>query len=428
MSLRKVFKNPWWVVVGATLGLIVGNGPIVLFTFGVFLKPIASQFAWNRETVALALTASQTVGAIATPFAGMAVDRWGIRRVTLAFIVVFSLAAAAVSLTPPYPAAFVLLYAVWGLAGSGQAPLPYAKAISVSFEKRRGLALGIAMAGVGLGAALVPQVARLLISSFGWRTAYVGLGLLTFVVAFPAVALFFHEPESPQEGPQPAATPNRGDHGTVAVTGMTAREAVFGTFQFWLIGIAVFLVAVAVNGTIAHIVPILTDRGISVVIATSVLSAAGLALIAGRIFSGYLLDRFPAQYVAAAFFFIPLMGILCLGSGSGGVVPLVGAAFLGMGIGAEIDLLAFLVGRYFGLRNFGQIYGYLMAVFIFGSGLGPWIMGVCFDLRHSYTLALIGFSAALAIASLLISRLGPYAYPAIRLNEKLESSSAAAIQ
>jgi hypothetical protein len=98
---------------------------------------------------------------------------------------------------------------------------------------------------------------------------------------------------------------------------------------------------------------------------------------------------------------------------------------LGLGIGAEIDILAFLVGRYFGLRNFGEIYGYLMGVFIFGSGVGPWLMGVCFDLRGSYNLAFAISGVALATASALISRLGAYAYPVGGLLGLANASAAA---
>jgi MFS family permease len=403
----RAFKNPWWVVFGSTLGLIVGNGPITLFTFGVFLKPIVAEFGWHRATVAAAITISQLIGAICTPFVGRLVDRWGVRRVTLPFILVFAIATAAISLTPASPTVFILLYGIAGLAGAGQSPLNYAKAISAWFENQRGLALGIAMSGVGIGVALMPQLARVLISSFGWRGGYVGLGVATLVVGFPAVALFVREPRDYSIEAKDAAK-----QALPPLEGMTPREAARGTFQFWFVLVATSLVALSVNGTITHIVPILTDRGISVRLATSLLSASGLALIGGRIVSGYFLDRFFAPYVAACFFLLPVAGIALLSTGAGTVTPLVGTVCLGIGIGSEIDMIAFLAGRYFGLRNFGEIYGYIMAVFLFSSGLGPAVMDFSFDWKHSYNFALLGFAGLLVGASLLISRLGPYRYPA----------------
>src|ERR1700686_5360874 len=89
MKLKRAFKNPWWVVLGATLGMVVGNSPMVLFTFGLFLKPISSEFGWDRTTFATAIFVSQVVGAVSMPFIGKLVDRLGIRRVTLAFIFLF---------------------------------------------------------------------------------------------------------------------------------------------------------------------------------------------------------------------------------------------------------------------------------------------------------------------------------------------------
>ena len=400
----RAFKNPWWVVFGSTLGLIVGNGPITLFTFGVFLKPIVAEFGWRRATVATAIVMSQLVGAICTPFVGRLVDRWGVRRVTLPFMLAFGIATAAISLTPASPVAFILLYGLAGLAGSGQSPLNYSKAISTWFENRRGLALGIAMSGVGIGVALMPQLARVLINSFGWRGGYVGLGIATLAVGLPAVAIFVREPRDyPIEDVVKKELP--------PLEGMTSGEAARGTFQFWFVLIATSLVALSVNGAITHIVPILTDRGVSVRLATTLLSVSGIALIGGRVVSGYFLDRFFAPYVAACFFLLPVAGIALLSTSAGTIAPLVGTVCLGIGIGSEIDMIAFLAGRYFGVRNFGEIYGYIMAVFLFSSGLGPAIMDLCFDLDHSYNLALLGFGVALLGASLLISRLGPYKYP-----------------
>jgi predicted MFS family arabinose efflux permease len=403
----RAFKNPWWVVFGSTLGLIVGNGPITLFTFGVFLKPIVAEFGWHRATVAAAITISQLVGAICTPFVGRMVDRWGVRRVTLPFILMFAVATAAIALTPASPTVFILLYGLAGLAGAGQSPLNYAKAISAWFENRRGLALGIAMSGVGIGVALMPQLARVLISSFGWRGGYVGLGIATLVLGFPAVALFIREP-----GDYRREVKDVVKQALAPLEGMTAGEAARGTFQFWFVLVATSLVALSVNGTITHIVPILTDRGISVRLATSLLSVSGIALIGGRVVSGYFLDRFFAPYVAAGFFLLPVAGIALLSTGGGTIAPLVATICLGIGIGSEIDMIAFLAGRYFGVRNFGEIYGYIMAVFLFSSGLGPAIMDLSFDWAHSYNFALLGFAVLLLGASLLISRLGPYKYPA----------------
>jgi MFS family permease len=399
--LSMSLKNPWWVVFGSVLGLLVGNGAIMQFTFGVLLKPISEEFGWSRGTVSFAIVVGLICTGLTTPVIGILVDRYGVRRIALPCIAAFSLIVAAASLTPASPAVFVAIYGIMGIAAAGQTPLIYSKSIAATFDERRGLALGIAMAGVGLGAALIPQYTQFIISTFGWRAAYVGLGLLTFALASPAVAFFVREPT--RVGTENGARKD--------LPGLTGREAV-QTRYFWLLVIPFFALAAAANGSIAHVVPLLTDRGVSPQIATSALTMAGLALIAGRLLAGYLLDRLFAPYVAVVFIIIPLIGVVLLTGAHGAPVASFATVLIGVGLGAEVDLIAFFVSRYLGLRSFGEIYGYLFAIFMLANGLGPYVMGVAFDRVGSYQPVLWVFALGLVVAGALILLMGPYVYPA----------------
>jgi sugar phosphate permease len=305
MIRRPSYLNPWWVVVGSTLALVVCNGPVGLFTFGVFLKPITEEFGWDRGTMSAASGMASLMIAAGLPVTGMLVDRWGVRRVLLPVILLFSVCVAAISLTPPSPIVFITLYAVMGLVSAADSPQPYVKTIAAWFDERRGLAVGIAMAGVGLGIIFVPQLTRVLIDAYGWRVAYIGLGVVAFAVAFPAVAILVHEPAT---APRPRGSDQTG---AAVLPGLSVREALTGSRRFSLLAIPVFLVATAVNGTVVHIVPLLTDRGISVAFATSMLSAVGLASIVGRLLCGYLADRLFAPRVAAGFFYYPASASMC---------------------------------------------------------------------------------------------------------------------
>jgi predicted MFS family arabinose efflux permease len=289
-----------------------------------------------------------------------------------------------------------------GLVSAGQAPLPYAKAVSSWFDERRGLALGVAMTGIGIGATVVPQFARAVIEGYGWRAGYVALGALAFAVAFPTVALFIREPER-----------RAFSDGDGVVPGLTVLESL-RTSSFWLLAVAVFLVVTTINGIVGHLVPLLTDRGFEVRQATAVLSAVGLSTIAGRLFSGYLLDRFFAPYVTAALFLLPLVGVSILVAGAGGPAPVAAAISLGFALGAEIDAIGFLVSRYFGLRAYAEVYGCIFAIFTVGTGLGPVLMGMSFDATRSYNVALTVLGVSLVCASVLISRLGRYTFPSVR--------------
>jgi MFS family permease len=160
---RARLGNPWWVVAGAVVGLCVCNGPVLFFTSGVFLKPIAVDMQWPRSTVSFALSLATLLSAVTTPILGRGMDRWGVRAVALPGVAFFTATLGLLALSPRSPPVFIVLAALAGVASTVQSPLPYAKAISASFDECRGLALGIAMAGVGLGTITVPQIARALI-------------------------------------------------------------------------------------------------------------------------------------------------------------------------------------------------------------------------------------------------------------------------
>jgi len=400
-AMRAGFRNPWWVVVGSVTGLFVCNGPVLAYTFGVFLKPIMADMGWQRGTASFALSFGEFVGAFTVPVLGWMMDRWSIRRVALPGIAAFAICLCLLGLSPRSLPIFAILYAMASISGEIQCPLGYTKALAAWFDRRRGLALGISMAGVGLGAMVVPQIAQALIARVGWRDAFVGLGFLMFAIAFPAVALWIREPR-----------PGEGEHRRVHSgnpAGLTAREA-RRTARFWLLAATFFLVAMALLGFSGHIVPLLTDRGLSPTVATATFGLLGLATLSGRVVTGYLVDRVFAPYIASVFWFAPVAGFALLMSGTG-LLPAIGVVLIGFGLGAEVDMLAFLNSRYFGQRAFGQLYGYFFMCFSLGGACGRALDGYLFDRAGSYAPAMIGSAAALVVAVALMSRLGPYVYP-----------------
>ena len=403
------FANRWWIVFACACGLLVGAGSILIFSFGVFLKPVTTDLGVSRGDLSAGLAISAWFVAAACPIDGYLIDRFGTRRVMMPGIVLFALAVASFGLMQPNN--LLLIYAIFCIAHfiSGvQTPIPYAAVIAHWFDRERGIALGIATAGVGLGVALIPQLAAFLIRHFGWRDAYFGLGVAVVVLAFIPVALFVREPPWAR-----AAKSERHADATAALPGIGAMAAL-KTGDFWTLSIAFFLGVLAINGTIVHIVALLTDRGIALQAATGALSVAGLAIIVGRIICGWCLDRFWGPYVAACFFALPMIGIALLGSGWAYPIPLIGAGLCGAGIGGEIDLIAFFVSRYFGLKAYGKVYGLMFMLFNLGTGFGPALSGVAFDHFHAYTQIFAVYEVALAVTCALLVRLGPYAYPAVR--------------
>ena len=397
-------RSAWWIVFAAALALVVGQGAINVFAAGVFLKPVAQELGFGRGEISTAIGLSSVVTAIGTPFFGRLLDRIGVRAALLPSIVLFALATAALSLLQRSSTVLFLLFALSGLMSVGQNPTAYSKVIAAWFDKKRGLAFGIALAGVGLGTALIPQISGLLIRNFGWRVGYVGLGITIFILAFVPVALLVREP--------PAAVAARWrDTQTASLPGASFAEAV-RTWRYWAMTIAFFLASTTINGSLIHVVPLLTDRGIPVTVATGALSAAGFALIGGRVISGYLLDKLFAPYIAIFFLVCPMLGLAVLGTGMVTPGPVVGTILLGAGIGCEVDLMSFIVTRYFGMRAFGSLHGLMFAGTVLGNAAGAAALGWSFQLLHSYGPGFVAFEVLLAIGCILFASLGPYRYPA----------------
>jgi predicted MFS family arabinose efflux permease len=257
---------------------------------------------------------------------------------------------------------------------------------------------------------LMPSLAYALIALAGWRGAYITLGLMVMVVTVPVVGFFL------VDKPQMMGLLPDGDVGShqgpelervVEAEGMTSGEAL-RTGTFWLLFVAFLLIGISIVGCLIHLVPMLTDRGVSPQTAAFATSVLGGAVILGRVASGYLLDRVFTSYVAVIFFFGAAIGILFLWSGAGGGWAFVAAFLIGMGMGAENDIIAYAVSRYFGLRAYAEIYGYVLISFALGGVIGPLLMGIGFDRTGSYSTVLGVFLLATLLGAALMTRLGPY--------------------
>jgi MFS family permease len=230
--------------------------------------------------------------------------------------------------------------------------------------------------------------------------AYAGLGVAILLIAFVPTTLFVRERE-------------RTDHrGKAELPGLSLRDAMRGSHLFWFLMAAFFLASVGINGIIIHVVPILTDRGMPPAAAVAILSVSGIAGMLSRIVCGYVMDRFHAPYVGIGFFLMPMIGIALFATGWGGAAPLIGMIGIGMGLGAEIDLMSFLIGRYFGLRAFGALHGLIFSAFLFGQAGGASVLGWSQQLLGSYLPGFMALEVFFAVSCALLAGLGPYRFPA----------------
>ena len=396
-----VFQNRWWIPVAACIGIMVGLPSVLVLSFPVFLKPVTASLGWTRGMMSSAPLVTGLATLVAQPLLGRLVDRFGFRPVMLPAFVLFAFAMSCLSLLGP---AIWMLYLIYGTAsffGSSSGPLAYSKAVTLWFDTNRGLALGIATAGAGFGTIVMPLLAEYLIQHHGWRTAYVTLAAISGVVGCAVVALFIREPPGYRvAGPRTAP----------AVPGLTAGEAARRSWRFWMLAAIFFLGGVTINGTLAHSVALLTDRGWTPMQAAGVLSASGAAAVAARFIGGWCLDRLFAPWVAAFCMLVAATGEALLWSNAGGIAAIMGVLSLGIGLGLEIDAMGYLISRYFGLRSFGEIYGWLFPAFTLGVALGPALMGITYDRLHTYAPMLAAFFVLLLVTAALLSILGPYSF------------------
>lgn len=389
----------WVVVATAALGLFLGVFPIVVSSFTVFFPAFVRGFHASRGAISLAFTINNTVTACMALVVGRLCDRIGARPVILTSLSVFGVALIATQAIGSRLWELYLFFLVIGIASPGTNSIAYGLVVSRWFSRRRGLALGLMMVGLGAGAIVVPPLARMLIAAHGWQATYASFGWAALLVAIPAIAIFLKEWPQPASSQSPVANDSE-DY--------SWRE-IWVSREFWLMIVVFVLVSASVQACFIHLGQLMAGQGAAADLGAFAVSVSGAALLAGRLGTGYLLDRYSGPRVACVIFASVAVGIGLLGLRAS--AAMFGGAFLiGLGLGAEADIIAYFLGRYFGLRSFGTAFGFAFGLFVFAGGVGPLGMGIVFDRTGSYRPALTGFGLATALAAILISRLGPYRF------------------
>lgn len=339
---------------------------------------------------------------ISAPTVGWLIDRFSARSVALASIPLYGATLASLALATNEIWTYYFGWAVMSILAAGTLPITWTRVVSEWFDDNRGLALGITLAGTGVAAALAPGYVLWLSAGFGWRTAYVVLALTITAISLPGVYLLFKEPGTSASGPAARVSVRSG--------GIPLSAALRG-FRFWTMAVALLLAAAGISGLITNLVPILLDNGLTVAAAGRYAGLIGVSVIGGRLVTGFLLDRLWAPLVAAVFLSAPaISAVLLLSANSGGSGLMAASIIVGLAAGAELDLFAYLAGKYFGLRHYGAIYGSLYVAFSVGAGFAPFAFGTAYDLTESYSTALTTVVATSLAGGLMMLALGRYPY------------------
>ncbi len=393
-TAARTIDRDWWAVVASSVGLIFSVGTIGLYSFGVFVRPLTAEFGWTRTQLFLAVAICQYSLGFSAPVWGLLTDRFGPRAVMLPSIVAMSLLVASIALLTPHVWHLYLVFAAIPLVAGGATPLGYSAILTRLFDRRLGFALGLALMGVGLGATIVPALSQALVEAFGWRTAYVALGALTFLLTFPAALV---------------ATRNVRGRVPRSVKATTSIKDMVRSRAYVLMCVAFVLLGIATVGTVAQIVPMMVDRGFTPAAAARVASLVGITALVGRGGLGWVLDRMHAPYVLMAVCLISGASSLLLVFGEGPASGYLAAVCVGCAVGAEVDFISFLVRRYFDQAAFGRLYGIVFGLFIFGSGTGPLLLSASYDRLGGYKPGLLLFVLLTATACLVAFAMPRYA-------------------
>lgn len=377
------------------VGMSAGPTPMVSAVAGLFMKPLAAEFGLSRTGISAILLMSPLAVGLFSPFGGRLLDRHGVRRVLLPVVLCFAAANAAMALVSQLWH-YIALGVVISACVAVHCYSSYTKVLAGWFALRRGTVTGLAIAsGSGLGAAVIPKLVQPWIADHGWRMAYMGLGAIVLFWAFPVLALFLRESGA---GPAQTAAPR---------TGATPAQAMRSA-TFWKLALAMACAPFAIVGTVGHLFPMLTERGVDPAQAATCVSLIYVGGMIGQMSAGFLLDRVNSPRVVLPYFVGALLGVVLLHIWGGAGVLKPGAVALGLGQGAEMSILSYLAARYFGLAHYGAIYGRLFGFANLGIAGGLVGMGLAHDITGGYGVMGPVLAGALLVSVLAFATLPSY--------------------
>ncbi len=386
MKLHPELTANLGLVAAAALGLTVGMLPGLFYSIGVFMPAWEAEFGWSRGDMSFSLTLATAAMFLFGTAAGRLGDRFGAAAVgsvsLFAYGAILALLPLVIADVRHLWAGYILL----AIVGVPSSAIIMVRPITAAFDERRGIAMGVALTGAGIAGFWVPQFVGTLIELRGWRIAMMALGALPCIVA-PFIWWGFR---GANEG---AARRNMAEHGIEFRAALRMRP-------FWILSLMAMAMSLGVGGLLVHFVPLLTDLGATAVRAAAIASLLGLASVCGRIGIGLLLDRFPATIVTVGTLFLAASGALLLYT-SGLVYAPIAVMLIGLAAGAEVDLIAYLCSRHFGVRSYGAIYGWQYSVFVLEYGFSPFVVGLMRDSLGNYDFALLSCVVAICLACIL---------------------------
>jgi MFS family permease len=404
MRLKNIHYG--WVIVIASAGILMTYG-IMMYSFGIFLKPMTEELHWDRGTISWALSFTIILSGAAGVVCGRLSDKYGPRSiVTIGGI----LSALSFILTSRVTALWHL-YLIWGLLmGTGSAFLfiPVMAVIPRWFTKRRGMAVGMAMAGSALGGVISPLLTTSLISASDWRFTYIILGLIVLILSVPLAQFIKRSPQQAGLQPYGGEQITQEKHPQIPVQPEISMSQAIKTSQFWLFGIVQLAFFFSMVTVMVHVVPHATDMKIPEVVAAGILSFVSAIGVVGRLGIGFVADRLGSRLTLTLCLSLITLATIWLIFVKEVWMFYLFAVVFGLANGGFLTLLPLVTAELFGLASLGVILGGLTFVGMIGEAIGAPLSGTIYDVTRSYTWAFIITSAISAVAAILSLTLMKY--------------------
>ena len=386
--------------------VMFASGPGQSHTFSVFLLPISEDLGISRTSLASAYAFATLVAAFGLPHVGRLVDRHGVRTVLIGVGIAFGTAAVAFGAVN----GFVLLtlgFAALRFFGQGSLMLCAGNLASQWFDRRRGLALSLTMLGFSMSVAVHPPLAQWLTDAFGWRTAWVAMGVATWLLLLPPVLLLvFDRPEvlglRPDGAARDTATPRPEAPSDGAVVGLSLPEAK-RTGAFWIILASNCSFSALVTAMFFHQVSVFEAQGLDAVTAASMFSISAVIMVIATPLVGILLDRYPTKPLYAAALLSVGVSLVAMSFVSDLRSAIVFSVLFGVANAAMHAHFTFVWPKFFGRRHLGSIQGVAQMGAVIGASVGPIPLGLGYDHLGGYggtlvALAAIPVACAVAVA------------------------------
>ncbi len=394
-----------WRMVGVAFFVDFVAVGFFFYSYGVFFKAIAAEFGDSRLGVALGLTVTSAVGAVAAPLVGRALDKFPLKRVigvgatsmALGFLLLGQVST---------PFQFYLVLGLFiGFGASSMGNLATSKLVANWFDRRRGTALGIAATGVSLSGVVMPYVSAEIISNYGWRNGFMVYGIFTFMVVVPLVLrLVVSRPEEIGLRPDGALKLDaRSDDSEPAPAPRLSLRAVLKERNFWAIVLTFSLTFCCMSATLTHMVPRLTDMGHELARASLVMSLCAGFGVLGKLSFGWMGDKWPMRRLMLLIIVVQFAGQLMMYLTEDLLLFSLGAALFGYGVGGVVPMHGTIVGRTFGRERFGAVLGLMRPAMFPVQILGVPFAGWVFDTTGSYALAFEVLLGLYLLAAVTIS-------------------------